>query len=65
MPYFVDPGRSTTIKNITDQPDKYEPINAYDYLKWRLAQSHDSDYVSDVSVAQEGEKHLPKYERYI
>ena len=65
MPYFVDPGRSTIVKNITDKPDKYEPINAYDYLKWRLAQSHDSDYVSDVSIAQEGEKHLPKYERYI
>ena len=40
MPYFVDPGRDVIIDNLTDQTDKYPPISANDYLKWRLAQSY-------------------------
>ena len=65
MPYFVDPGRDVMIKNITDQPDKYEPISAYEYLKWRLAQSHDdTDYVPDDAIAQEGKQYLPEQQEY-
>jgi len=43
MPYFVDPGRDVMIKNLTDQPAKYEPISGYEYLKWRLAQMYSPD----------------------
>jgi len=43
MPYFVDPGRDVMIKNLTDQPDKYDPISGYEYLKWRLAQMYSPD----------------------
>jgi isopenicillin N synthase-like dioxygenase len=43
MPYFVDPGRDVIIKNLTDQPAKYEPIGGYEYLKWRLAQMYSPD----------------------
>ena len=40
MPHFVDPAEGTIIKNLTDYPDKYEPIESKEYLTWRLAQSY-------------------------
>jgi len=40
MPHFVDPAEGTIIKNLTDQPDKYDPIESKEYLTWRLAQSY-------------------------
>tara|TARA_Y100000114_G_scaffold132497_1_gene131303 strand:+ start:6083 stop:6961 length:879 start_codon:yes stop_codon:yes gene_type:complete len=40
MPHFVDPTPGTIVKNLTDQPDKYEPIESKEYLMWRLAQSY-------------------------
>ena len=40
MPHFVDPAEGTIIKNLTDDPDKYEPIESKEYLTWRLAQSY-------------------------
>jgi len=40
MPHFVDPAEGTIIKNLTDNPDKYEPIESKEYLTWRLAQSY-------------------------
>ena len=40
MPHFVDPKPGTIIKNLTKQPDKYEPIESLEYLKWRLSQSY-------------------------
>ena len=40
MPYFVGPNKNTIVKNLTDQPDKYEPISSYEYLLWRLKQSY-------------------------
>ena len=59
MPYFVDAGRDVMIENFTDQPSKYEPIKAYDYLKWRLAQSYDDDtYIEDVKIKKEGQQYI-------
>ena len=40
MPHFVDPQPGTIVKNLTNQPDKYEPIESKEYLMWRLAQSY-------------------------
>lgn len=40
MPHFVDPAEGTIIKNLTNSPDKYEPIESKEYLTWRLAQSY-------------------------
>jgi isopenicillin N synthase-like dioxygenase len=62
MPYFVDPGRDVIIYNLTDQTDKYPPISANDYLKWRLAQSYtDNNYIENEDVADEGAKHITNY----
>ena len=30
----------TIIKNLTPEPEKYEPVESLSYLKWRLAQSY-------------------------
>ena len=65
MPYFVDPGRDVIIKNLTSQPDKYPPISAYEYLKWRLAQSYvDNEYIDNEEVGDDGKKHLPENQKY-
>ena len=40
MPHFVDPTPGTIVKNLTNEPDKYEPIESKEYLMWRLAQSY-------------------------
>jgi isopenicillin N synthase-like dioxygenase len=40
MPHFVDPSPGTIVKNLTNQPDKYAPIESKEYLMWRLAQSY-------------------------
>ena len=40
MPHFVDPTPGTVVKNLTNAPSKYEPIESLAYLKWRLAQSY-------------------------
>ena len=65
MPYFVDAGRRTIVKNINHpEPDKYPPINAYEYLKWRLSLSHDTDYVPSAEIASLGEQHIPKNQDY-
>jgi isopenicillin N synthase-like dioxygenase len=62
MPYFVDPGRDVLISNLTDQPDKYPPISAEEYLKWRLAQSSaDQSYVKNKEIEAEGIQYLPNY----
>ena len=58
MPYFVDPGRDVMIKNLTNEPDKYPPISAYEYLKWRLAQSYIDDNYEENKIRKE------KYFRY-
>ena len=66
MPYFVDPGRDVMIKNLTNQPDKYPPISAYEYLKWRLAQSYvDDNYTENQEIGKEGEQYLPENEAYL
>jgi isopenicillin N synthase-like dioxygenase len=53
MPYFVDAGRDVMIENFTNQPDKFEPISAYEYLKWRLAQSYDDDaYIENENIKE-------------
>jgi len=65
MPYFVDPGRDVMIKNLTNKPDKYPPISAYEYLKWRLAQSYvDDNYTENGEVAKYGDLHLPEESEY-
>ena len=65
MPYFVDPGRDVIIKNLTNQPDKYPPISAYEYLKWRLAQSYvDNEYIDNEEVGEDGKQHLPENQKY-
>jgi len=65
MPYFVDPGRGVIIKNLTNQPDKYPPISAYEYLKWRLAQSYvDNEYIDNKEVGEDGKQHLPENQKY-
>ena len=65
MPYFVDPGRGVIIKNLTNQPDKYPPISAYEYLKWRLAQSYvDDEYIDNEEVGEDGKQHLPENQTY-
>ena len=40
MPHFVDPTPGTIVKNLTDQENKYEPIESLEYLNWRLSQSY-------------------------
>ena len=66
MPYFVDPGRDVIIKNLTNLPDKYPPISAYEYLKWRLAKSYDDlNYTENQEVGKEGEQYLPENESYL
>ena len=40
MPHFVDPTPGTIVKNLRNEPAKYEPIESKEYLMWRLAQSH-------------------------
>ena len=66
MPYFVDPGRDVIIKNLTTLPDKYPPISAYEYLKWRLAKSYDDlNYTENQEVGKEGEQYLPENEEYL
>jgi len=65
MPYFVDPGRDVIIKNLTNQPDKYPPISAYEYLKWRLSQSYvDNEYIDNKEVGEDGKQHLPENQTY-
>ena len=65
MPYFVDPGRDVIIKNLTIQPRKYPPISAYEYLKWRLAQSYvDNEYIDNKEVGEDGKQYLPEEQRY-
>jgi len=66
MPYFVDPGRDVIIKNLTNLPDKYPPISAYEYLKWRLAKSYDDlNYTENQEIGKEGEQYLPENEEYL
>jgi len=65
MPHFIDPGRNVIIKNLTNQPDKYPPISAYEYLKWRLAQSYvDDEYIDNEEVGEDGKQHLPENQKY-
>jgi isopenicillin N synthase-like dioxygenase len=65
MPYFVDPGRDVMIENLMGTPAKYPPISAYEYLKWRLAQSYvDSDYIEDDEVKKDGKQYLPEQQKY-
>lgn len=65
MPYFVDPGRNVMIKNLTNIPDKYPPISAYEYLKWRLAQSYvDNEYIENEEVKKDGKQYLPEEQHY-
>ena len=53
------------IKNLTNQPDKYSPISAYEYLKWRLAQSYvDNEYIDNKEVGEDGKQYLPEEQRY-
>ena len=40
MPHFVDPTPGTIVKNLRDEPAKYDPIESKEYLMWRLAQSY-------------------------
>jgi len=65
MPYFVDPGRDVMIKNLTSEPDKHPPISAYEYLKWRLAQSYvDDNYKENEEVKKDGKQYLPEEQFY-
>ena len=65
MPYFVDPGRDVMIKNLTNKPDKYPPISAYEYLKWRLAQSYvDDNYKENEEIRKDAKQYLPEEQRY-
>ena len=65
MPYFVDPGRDVIIENLTKDPAKYPPISAYEYLKWRLAQSYvDDSYTANEQVGKDGNLHLPEKSEY-
>ena len=65
MPYFVDPGRDVMIENLMGTPAKYPPISAYEYLKWRLAQSYvDDDYVENEEVKKDGKQYLPEEQLY-
>ena len=65
MPYFVDPGRDVMIENISKDPAKYPPISAYEYLKWRLAQSYvDDEYIDNEEVGKDGKQHLPENQEY-
>jgi isopenicillin N synthase-like dioxygenase len=65
MPYFVDPGRDVMIENLMSTPAKYPPISAYEYLKWRLAQSYvDDDYVENEEVKKDGKQYLPEEQLY-
>jgi len=48
------------IKNLTDQPAKYEPISGYEYLKWRLAQMYKDDTYEEKEELK-GDEHLTQY----
>ena len=62
MSYYVDPVRDVIISNLKNEADKYLPINAFEYLKWRLVQSYtDESYVQNEEVNIEGVQHLPNY----
>jgi len=62
MSYYVDPVRDVIISNLKNEADKYPPINAFEYLKWRLVQSYtDESYVQNEEVNIEGVQHLPNY----
>jgi len=53
------------IENITKDPAKYPPISAYEYLKWRLAQSYiDDNYIENEEVGKKGSLHLPEGSEY-
>jgi len=53
------------IENFTNQPDKFEPISAYEYLKWRLAQSYNDDtYIENEQVKEDGKQYLPEEQKY-
>jgi len=65
MPYFVDPGREVIIKNLTKEIPKYPPISAYEYLKWRLAQSYeDNHYKENKEIEFQASQHLPEKSEY-
>ena len=65
MPYFVDPGREVIIENLSNDKAKYPPISAYEYLKWRLAQSYEDDnYEENQDVRIDGKQHLPEESEY-
>ncbi len=65
MPYFVDPGRDVIIKNLTKEIPKYPPISAYEYLKWRLAQSYvDNHYKENKDIEFQASQHLPEKSGY-
>ena len=40
MPHFVDPTPGTIVKNLRNEPDKYDAIESKEYLMWRLSQSY-------------------------
>ena len=40
MPHFVDPTPGTIVKNLRNEPAKYDPIESKEYLMARLAQSY-------------------------
>ena len=40
MPHFVNPTPGTIVKNLRNEPAKYDPIESKEYLMWRLAQSY-------------------------
>jgi len=53
------------IENLMGTPAKYPPISAYEYLKWRLAQSYvDDDYVENEEVKKDGKQYLPEEQLY-
>ena len=65
MPYFVDPGRDVIIENLTNEIAKYPPISAYEYLKWRLAQSYEDDhYEENEEIGFQASQHLPEKSEY-
>ena len=65
MPYFVDPGRDVIIENLTNNTAKYPPISAYEYLKWRLAQSYvDKNYDENKEISLDASQYLPEESEY-
>jgi len=54
------------IENFTNQPDKFEPISAYEYLKWRLSKSYvDNSYKENNEMSMEGKQYLPENQNSI